>query len=336
MSVVYLTDQGATAHKKGERLVVLKKSDVILDIPLIHVEQLVVMGNVQLSAALITQMLLQEVDVAFFSSYGKYRGRLTPPALGFAQLRHRQYQVLGNAQTALPIAKQAIQAKLANQRRTLGRLAATAGSQVQATVLRATQTMQGIEGQVSAARDLDSLRGYEGSGAAAYFGGLKDLLPPGWGFNGRQYRPPPDAVNAALSFGYALLQSAVLGMVNLVGFDPYLGFFHTIDYNRPSLALDLMEEFRPVVVDAVVAPLFLRNQFTAQDFRREPGAKPGVYLVEDGRRRLIEAHEKQMATPVPYPRKKETTALRRVIEEQARHLANVVLGEAGSYQGYEG
>ena len=92
--------------------------------------------------------------MAFFSSYGKYRGRLTPPALGFAQLRHRQYQVLGNAQTALPIAKQAIQAKLANQRRTLGRLAATAGSQVQATVIRATQTMQGIEGQVSAARCL--------------------------------------------------------------------------------------------------------------------------------------------------------------------------------------
>ncbi|MFZ1475241.1 MAG: CRISPR-associated endonuclease Cas1, partial [Anaerolineae bacterium] len=162
MPVIYLTDQGAMAHKKGERLIVEKKSDVILDMPLIHVEQLVVMGNVQLSAALITQLLLQEVDVAFFSSYGKYRGRLTPPALGFAQLRHRQYQVLGNAQTALPIAKQAIQAKLANQRRTLGRLAATAGSQVQATVLRATQTMQGIEGQVGAARDLDSLRGYEG------------------------------------------------------------------------------------------------------------------------------------------------------------------------------
>lgn len=335
MPVIYLTDQGAMARKKGERLIVEKKSDVILDMPLIHVEQLVVMGNVQLSAALITQLLVQEVDVAFFSSYGKYRGRLTPPALGFAQLRYRQYQVLGNPQTALPIARQAIQAKLANQRRTLGRLAATASGQTQHAVHRATQTIQGIEGQVSAARDLDSLRGYEGSGAAAYFGGLKELLPPGWGFNGRQYHPPPDAVNAALSFGYALLQSATLGMVNLVGFDPYLGFFHTIDYNRPSLALDLMEEFRAVVVDAVVAPLFLQNRFTAQDFRRESGAKPGVYLVESGRRRLIEAHEKQMAAPTPYPRKKETTTLRRIIEEQARHLANVVLGETAVYQGYE-
>ena len=334
MPVVYLTDQGATAHKKGERLVVLKKSDVILDMPLIHVEQLVVMGNVQLSAALIAQLLVQEVDVAFFSSYGKYRGRLTPPALGFAQLRHRQYQVLGNPQTALPVALPAIQAKLANQRRTLGRLAATAPDPAQARVKRVTQMLQGIEGQLTAARDLDSLRGYEGSGAAAYFGGLKELLPPSWGFAGRQYRPPPDAVNAALSFGYALLQSAVLGLVNLVGLDPYLGFFHTIDYNRPSLALDLMEEFRPLV-DAVVAPLFMQNQFKTQDFRREPGGKSGVYLVEDGRRRLIEAHEKQMATPVFYPRKKETTPLRRIIEMQARHLANVVLGEAPSYLGYE-
>lgn len=328
MPVIYLTDQGAMARKKGERLIVEKKSDVILDMPLIHVEQLVVMGNVQLSAALITQLLVQEVDVAFFSSYGKYRGRLTPPALGFAQLRYRQYQVLGNPQTALPIARQAIQAKLANQRRTLGRLAATASGQTQHAVHRATQTIQGIEGQVSAARDLDSLRGYEGSGAAAYFGGLKELLPPGWGFNGRQYHPPPDAVNAALSFGYALLQSATLGMANLVGFDPYLGFFHTIDYNRPSLALDLMEEFRPFA-DRLALTLINRAQVDADDFaEREGGA---VLLEGEARRAVVVAYQERKQEELTHPLLAQPVALGLLPLIQARLLARAIRGETEGY-----
>jgi CRISPR-associated protein Cas1 len=335
MPTIYLTDQGAVAHKRGERLVVRKEGKDILDIPLVHVDQLVVMGNIQLTTPLVAQLLLQEVDVAFFSSRGKFRGRLTPPGSKFGELRHRQLQVLNDPQASLAIARPVARGKLGNQRRVLGRLVANASSEVQAAARKATETIQAMERQAAAATDIDSLRGYEGSGAAAYFSGLKALIPAAWGFTGRAYFPPPDPVNAALSFGYALLQNVAMGAVQLVGLDPYLGFFHVIDYGRPSLALDVMEEFRPLVVDAIVVPLLVEGQLTSRDFRHQHDPKPAVLLADEGRNRLIEAYEKHVNGTVVYPATGEKTALRRCVELQVRHLARVVMGHDGVYKPME-
>lgn len=335
MPTVYLTEQGAVAHKHNERLIVRKGSETLLDLPLVHVDQVVVMGNVELTTSLIGQLLTQEIEVAFFSSRGRFRGRLVATGSKNAELRVRQMQVMIDPGRALAIAQQVVRGKLANQRRTLGRLAARREGDVQNAVRRATELIQRIEEQALQARDIDSLRGYEGSGAAAYFGGLKVLIPPAWGFSGRAYYPPPDPVNATLSFGYALLQTVAFAAVQLVGFDAYLGYFHALDYGRPSLALDVMEEFRPLTVDAIVLPLILEGKLGPKDFRKESEPKQAVLLGQEGRNKVIAAYEKNINRLVTYPATKEETALRRVVELQVRHLARVVMGQDAVYRPFE-
>jgi CRISPR-associated protein Cas1 len=186
--------------------------------------------------------------------------------------------------------------------------------------------------QAQQAGNLDSLRGYEGSGGAGYWTGFQHLLRVDLGFQGRKYFPPPDPVNAMLSFGYSLLLKDVTAAVQLVGLDPYLGFFHTINYARPSLALDMMEEFRPVAVDSVVLTLVNEGRITAASFERTENPKLPLRLTEAAIDILIGAYEQRLAQPVAHADAGGQTAYRRVIELQVRRLARLVLGKARKYE----
>jgi CRISPR-associated protein Cas1 len=237
MTALYLTEQGAVLRRIGERLVVTKDREVLEDVPIIHVGQVVVMGNIQLTTPVVALLLQRDIDVVFLSSRGKFRGRLMTTGSKFAQLRHRQLRLMDDEKAVLNVARELVAAKLTNQAHLLERLGARGAAR---EIVRDVQ-------KARRASTLDGLRGHEGAAGARYFAALKRLVPAQWGFTKRIYHPPTDPVNALLSLGYTLLLKDTTAAVQLVGLDPFLGFFHAIDYGRPSLSLDLMEPFRPMV-----------------------------------------------------------------------------------------
>jgi CRISPR-associated protein Cas1 len=323
MSALYLTEQGSVLRRVGERLVVTKDHQVLEDVPIIHVEQVVVMGNVQLTTPVVALLLQREVDVVFLSSRGKFRGRLMTTGSKFAQLRHRQLRLMDDESQVLGVARELVAAKLANQAHLLARLGA------KQAVHRIRQDAE----KAQRASTLDGLRGHEGAAGARHFAALRQFIPAEWGFTQRIYHPPTDPVNAMLSLGYTLLLKDATAAVQLVGLDPFLGFFHAVDYGRPSLVLDLMEPFRPLV-DGLVMGWIAGRKVTPRDFqpaRRKDGA---VLLSDDVRTRYLRAYERQVDSRVLYPPTGERTSYRRCLELQARQLAQVVLGKRARFQAF--
>lgn len=333
MAAVYLREQGSVLRREGERLRVTKGDRELMAVPLVHVDQVVVMGNVQLTAPAVALLLQAEVDVVFMSAYGKFRGRLMHTGSKFAQLRHLQLQKMSDEKATLAIAKGVVSGKLRNQRALLQTQIQSKSSDSRRGQLEAAgRGIEAMLGRVSQAKSLDSLRGYEGKAGAFYFGALRELLEQDLGFKRRAYYPPPDPVNALLSFGYTLLLKDVMAAVQVVGLDPYLGFFHVIEYGRPSLALDMMEEFRPVIVDTLVLGIINNRQLTRDDFTQTGDEKRPVIMTERGCQLFIQCYEERVNSEVIYPLDGQNTTYRRSFERQVRQLARVIRGEKKRYQ----
>ena len=178
---------------------------------------------------------------------------------------------------------------------------------------------------------LSSLRGLEGSATRAYFSGYRSLFSLEWRFTARRRRPPPDPVNVLLSFGYTLLAQAVNGAVQAVGLDPYAGFLHEVVYNRPALALDILEEFRPVV-DGIALWCCRSGQLKPGDFEPGPAERP-VILLEDGKRRFLQAYEKRLEQTSTHPLRGLKLPLRQCLIEQSRQVATRIQKGPACYQG---
>lgn len=326
MSKLYLTEQGAILHKIGERLVATRDDQVIEDIPLIELDQVILMGNIRVTTPLLTQLLREGIDVVYLTRYGRYKGRLVGPESRFGQLRYVQIKRADDTTFSLAIAKQIVWGKLNNQQVLIRRHSRNSPS---AEAARALKGIAALLKKVGRTKSVDTLRGYEGQGAALYFPAYGKLIRQDLGFKGRNRRPPTDPVNSLLSFGYTVLLNEIMGAVQLVGMDPYIGFFHAMKYGCPSLALDIEEEFRPIIVDTLVLDVVNHRHLTGKDFRRKDGA---ILLTDEGRRKFIEAYERRVATQITYHLTKERTTYRRCFELQARHLARCIQGKDKLYQ----
>lgn len=339
MTVLYVKEQGAVVRRDVEQIRVTRKqekqpkSELLAELPVREVEQVVLYGNVQLTTQAAALLLQNEVDVVFLSHYGRYRGRLSKTGSKNAKVRHAQLQLAGDDKRSLDVAKGIVRAKLGNQRNTLYALAAGTGLNTKEGLNRAAQGIDQMRKECGRAGDLDSLRGYEGKGGALYFESFRNLLPPAWGFAGRNYHPPQDPFNALLSFGYALLQKDMTTTAEVVGLDPYLGCFHALEYGRPSLILDLMEEFRPLAVDRMVLALVLDGHISPQDFsftgRKERPVELGDKLIPQ----VIQAYEAGLEVQVDHNPSGQLRLLRHCLELQARIYASVVVGSRKEYVG---
>ena len=325
--ILYITEQGAGLYQRGERLQVRKGKEVLAHVHQFDLEQVVLMGSISLSSRVMGSLLGRGIDTVLLSSRGQYRGRLVGPEKRNILLRQMQFRRYEEADFRLQVARALVEGKLRNMRTLLMRLGRRRGQDVSQVAHRLRAQMR----QLGEAPTADVLRGLEGAGTAAYFGSLGSFLPAELGFKTRNRRPPKDPANSMLSFGYALLASTIEGVIHLVGLDPYLGFLHVVDYGRPSLALDLMEEFRPVLVDALVLDLANHGMVRREDFESRDG---GVYLGDRGRRLLIEHYQKRMEEVVSYPvgeERVERLSYRRCAEYQVRRLARVIMGEEERY-----
>ncbi len=173
------------------------------------------------------------------------------------------------------------------------------------------------------------LLGIEGAGTGIYFSVFSRLLREDWGFTGRERHPPKDPVNALLSFGYVLLMNQVASAVRIVGMDPYVGFLHSSQYGKPALALDVMEPFRPLIVDSVVLTLLNNGVLRRSDFREELGT---WWLTDDGRRQFLEKFEERLDTEVEHPVFGYRTTYRRALELEVRLVAKWLMGEIETFR----
>lgn len=337
MTTIYVREQGAVIRRRAERLIVSKKGQILDEFPFAKVEEVALYGNVQVTAQAMATLLERGVRVIFLSIYGKIRGVVSEGSKQ-AKLRKEQYQVMSNEAINLRLAKAIVEGKIHNQRvllqRQMKNLSGSPGITAQFT--QATNGMGQMGQAALQASNIESLRGYEGRAAAYYFAAIRALLGPAWRFEKREYHPPPDPFNALLSFCYSLLQKDVLAVVNLVGLDAYLGFFHEIDFGRPSLALDLMEEWRPLVSDALALELVNRQALRLDDFTWTGNSQRPVELGAEGISRVLQAYSQRLEIQVYHPLASGTTGgetpLRRAIELQARRLARVLIGQEQMYE----
>lgn len=323
---VYVTEQGAYVGIKGGRLRVTRKADVLADLRLIDAAQVCLFGNVQISTQALTDLWARGVPVLWFSYGGWLRGWATGEPSRYVELRRRQ--VAAHAQGGNAIARALIMGKIKNTRTLLRRNART---EVGATV----DALARLAVQASRARRFDELLGIEGTAARLYFASFTAMIATDhyafvsdFDINGRARRPPPDVLNCLLGYCYALLVKDVVAVCLGVGLDPFLGVMHRPRFGRPALALDLAEEFRPLLAESTVINLINNGEVRPAHFVRRAG---GVMLTPDGRRRVIQAYERRLDTTIVHPVFRYKISYRRVVDVQARILAAVIVGELEEY-----
>ena len=324
MAILYITQQGAMLHKSGNRVIVKRNSEIITEIPIIQLDEVVIFGNGHLTTQTIGYLLHKNIPVSFLSSSGSYRGRLQPAYAKDTLIRQRQYGVAADPQQCLELAKCFVGGKLTNAFRFCRR------QRLQNTeVQMAMQSVKKTLGKLKNAKNLETLLGYEGGGASAHYRAFRQFLTHDWGFTTRQFRPPPDPINAMLSLGYTLLHNHVYTFINVVGFDPYCGFFHQPKHGHAALASDLMEEFRQVIVDGYVLSLINNKRVRPEDFEQ---TNKGIRFTKEALDRFLTGYYGRMQQTFQHPTRNEKTTYLRCIELQVRHLARVITGEDAAYE----
>lgn len=318
MPPLYVVEQGAKLRLEGRRVLVEKDGVCLLQVPFAQLSSVVLFGNIGLTTPVMKRLMAAAIDVVFLTHDGRYEGRLVGPLSKFGQLRESQYALLRDPVLRLEIARAIVHGKCRNMRALLQRYQADLQLAPIAEVIGNLQ--QQIE-RITHVTQISSLLGLEGAATAAYFRGFRHLLRHGWRFDGRNRRPPRDPINVLLSFGYTLLARDLEAMIGVVGLDPYLGVMHATAYGRPSLALDLAEEFRSIIVDSVVLWAVNSQQITPADFRVGESDERPVVMNDEARRRLIAAYEQRLALKITHPVTGEKMVYRRVFEMQTRLIA---------------
>ena len=329
-----VTGHGLLIGKSGEVLQIRERDKSVQQVRIGEISQVNIFGNVQLTAGAIQALCRSEKPIAHFSYGGWFYGLTQGLGLKNVFLRRKQFALAGQPVFCLAIARQITAAKIRNQRTLLRR------NHVEPSAAAMNQLRRAAEKALDAA-DLEGLLGIEGTAARLYFGAFAGMLKAENGDDNREFsfdfvhrnrRPPLDPVNALLSFAYSLLTKDLTIICHTVGFDPFVGFFHQPRFGRPALALDLLEEFRPLIADSAVLSAINTRMVTPGDFIRVGSA---VSLKPSGRKSFIRAYEQRMDTLVTHPLFGYRVNYRRVLEIQVRLLGRVIDGEAPRYRGFE-
>jgi CRISPR-associated protein Cas1 len=325
--VLVVQKPGAQVGQRGGEITVSVKGDIVRKLPGQQVRAIYLYGAVQLTAQAVDTCLDLGIEVAYFSPAGRFLGMLRGLPASGVDARRGQYRLFELAGVRLHLAQEIIRSKIHNQRVMLMRN----GDAPE----RVLQLMGNFRDATEAARDITELLGIEGSAAAMYFEQFESMLKQreDWRFDwrGRNRRPPRDPLNALLSLGYSMLAKELTGVCDAVGLDPFLGFMHQPRYGRPALALDLMEEFRPLVPDSVAISLVNRGEIGPEDFIRSAS---GAFLNDRGRKIFWEAWFRRLDTEVSHPEFGYKMSYRRMFDVQARQLWRYVRGEAAGYYGF--
>ncbi len=326
MATLYVVEQGARVEKEYHKVVVTKEDETIIAVPAIRVSSVVLVGNVGVTTPAVAFLLDQNIPLVYLTRQGKLRGRLVGTTALNVALRQTQYKKMDDGAFALRVSRAVVAGKLANYRTLAQRWGRERGGEQFRSAAEALVTHMAA---VERATDLAALRGVEGAGSKVYFGALRAALRGEWSFEKRARRPPPDPVNALLSLGYTLLGENIISALEIVGLDPYAGFFHADAYGRPALALDLVEEFRGLIADLVALMLVNKRVLKPKDFH--VGEDGGVYLSERGLKKYFHYYTARIQTEVLHPYYRQRLTYQKCFEVQARLLRKVIEGELTEY-----
>jgi CRISPR-associated protein Cas1 len=329
---LYVTGYGFSVGRSGGVLQIKEKGSVVQEARLNDVSQVNVFGSVSVTSGAVQALSELERPISYFTMGGWFYGMTAGLGLKNVFLRCDQFRRADDEAFCLRVARTMVATKIRNQRTMLQR------NHVEPPG-RALESLKRLSRQALDAGELESLLGIEGMAAHTYFGHFAGMIKvdardaqPAFDFTRRNRRPPRDPVNALLSLGYSLLVRDLTIVCHAIGFDPFVGFYHQPRFGRPALSLDLMEGFRPLIVDSAVLTAINARMVTADDFQR---AGESVALTARGRKRFLRAYEQRMDTLVTHPLFGYRVSYRRVLEIQARLLARVVTGELRDYPGFE-
>lgn len=318
MANLYLIEQGSVLRKTGDRLIVEKDDTELLEVECFKIDTVFLFGNVHVTTPALTELLEHGIELALLTQSGRLKGQLTPPKTKNVLLRMAQYQKSQDRQIALPLARAFVSGKVRNALALLTRQHRNYPERG-FTVYR--EELDRLLNSVAATEPLDSLRGVEGTAARHYFAGFALACRTELSFEGRRRRPPTDPINALLSFGYTLVGAELTSLLDAMGYDPYIGFFHQLDYGRPSLALDLLEEFRVPAVDRLVLNLTNLRTLQASDFIADEETG-GLRLDRKALGKFFRAYEAHLNKEFTDKSTGITMTLRKVFRQQAERLAN--------------
>lgn len=333
LNTLYVSTPGAYLRLDHDTVKVLIERETKLQVPLIHISGIVCFGNVSVSPALIRRCGEDGRSLMMHDSRGRFAARIVGPTSGNVLLRRAQHQALSDPAWVARIARNCVAGKIQNSRQILQRASreTTSSEHRQKLVQAADQlarTLKRLEGRTR----VDHIRGDEGIAARAYFD-VFDLMirvnDNRFTFSGRVRRPPIGRINALLSFLYALLLNDCVAALDSVGLDPQVGYLHALRPGKPSLALDLMEEFRAIVADRLVLNLVNRRQIAADDFDERPGGV--MRLQDDARKAVIAAYQKRKQDEVRHYLLDRAIPLGLVPHIQAQLLARHLRGDLQEY-----
>lgn len=334
LNTLYVTQPDSYLHLDNDTLRVEIERETRLRVPLHHLSAVVCFGHVMVSPGLMHRLADEGKSLVLLDGHGRFKARLEGPVSGNVLLRQAQHRRAATTDFCLAAAKSFIAGKLKNCRQVLRRGARETGRVDDGEQLgKASEELGRALARLEYAADLDAVRGIEGDAAKRYFAVLGLMVRPevrgGFTPNGRTRRPPLDRMNALLSFLYALLMNDVRSALESVGLDPQVGFLHALRPGRAALALDLMEEFRPVLADRLALTLVNRRQLDVDDFVEHPGG--AVTLKDDARRALVTAYQERKQEALMHPLLESIVALGLAPFVQARMLARAVRGDIETY-----
>lgn len=333
LATLYVVTEGAYLHKDGQAIVIDVERVTTGRVPLHMVESIACFGRVMVSPSLMEYCAEQQIPVNFMTEQGRLMARVDAPASGNVQLRRKQFRMADDPAFCLAVSKCIVAGKIQNARQTLLRSGRDSADAAVGDRLRRCADLLGQNiDAVAVAATLDSLRGQEGDAARLYFENFSLMTPDApepLRFSGRTRRPPLDPVNSLLSFFYSILAHDCTAGLVAAGLDPSVGFFHEDRPGRPSLALDLMEEFRAPLVDRFVITLINRRQVTPADFETRPGG--AVFMTDAARKRVITAYQQRKMECRMHPHLQQESPLGRFPALQAKILARHVRGDLLHY-----
>jgi CRISP-associated protein Cas1 len=335
LNTLYVTTQGAYLSREGECILVKLGDEVALRVPVHTLGSVVCFGRISASPPLMGLCAERGVAMAYLTEHGRFLARVQGPVSGNVLLRREQYRRTEHEDRAAEIARAVIIAKIANCRvvllRALREKPGEGGAALEAAAARLGRTLQEMQRPMA----LDTVRGCEGDAARIYFSAFDYLITEAkdaFYFRERSRRPPLDNLNALLSFLYTLLTHDVAAALEGVGLDPAAGFLHRDRPGRPSLALDLVEELRPVLADRLALSLINRRQLDAAGFRKtESGA---VAMSDETRKQVLVAYQKRKEEEIVHPFLKERVSFGLIPHTQAMLLARHLRGDLDGYPSF--
>ena len=318
MSYLYISEQGATINYEGCRFQVKYKNEMVKSVPAETLESIQIFGKIQLTTQCMEECLKRGINVVFYSSNGSYFGRLE--STNHVNVKRQRIQAGLSDEFKLAMDKTIIKAKIHNQIVILRRYARYQPINCDEQIAH----MQRLTHKLDMCETIEEIMGYEGAAARSYFSALGKLINPEFHFDKRSRRPPLDPFNSMISLGYSIILNEIYGKLEGKGLNPYFGVLHQDREKHPTLASDLMEEWRAVLIDSLTMSLVNGHEIEPEDFYKEEG-KPGIYLTKQGFKTYVNKLENKLHTDHRYLSYVDyTVTFRRALDLQINQFCNAI------------